>query len=174
MHGAEQRWWRISIIGSGDNYKEWLDPITQHLVTATIEIGRQPLQVYTTWASVSLTPCSLSNRIHQETWYPPYIRVRLGIKGFTLMKLSHLCYVRTKIHRGADIDGDHCLVVCKIKLKWKKKTKIGMKWIHLKELREEEVQGSVHQGTCWVLWAEKQAADVCAWGRRWKDFQGCS
>ena len=46
----------------------------------------------------------------------------------------------TRVHQGANIDSDHCLVLCKVKLQWKRKTERGMKRINVEMLKEEEIR----------------------------------
>ena len=63
------------------------------------------------------------------------------MKDFILVKRRlNPSVLDTRVFRGADIDSDHRLVVCKVKLKWKKKTRRGMKRINVEMLREEEVR----------------------------------
>ena len=57
-------------------------------------------------------------RIHQASWYPPNARAAPSMKDFILVKRRlNPSVLDTRVYRGADIDSDHRLVVCKSEVK---------------------------------------------------------
>ena len=109
-------------------------------------------------------------RIHQATWYPPNPKAAPSIKDFILVKgrLSP-SVVDARVYRGADIDSDHRLVVCKVKLKWKKKTRREMKRINVEVLKEEEARAQYIMELAECYGRRNILANV---EEKWKDFQG--
>ena len=63
------------------------------------------------------------------------------------------------MYRGADIDTDHCLVLGKVKLKWKK-TRRGVKCINVKMLKEEETHQRYSTGLAQCYGQRNRLADV--------------
>ena len=107
--------------------------------------------------------------IHQATWYPPHPRVTPGMKDFILVKRRfNPSVLDTRVYRGADLDSDHRLVVCKVKLKWKKARR-GMKRINVELLKKEEIREQYVMELAECHTQRNRPEDVEG---KWKDFQG--
>ena len=63
-------------------------------------------------------------RIHTASWYPPDPRSRPSLKDYVLVKhRMRSSILDTRVHRGADMDSDHRLVITSIRLKLLKKAR---------------------------------------------------
>ena len=62
--------------------------------------------------------------IHQASWYPPNSRAQPSLKDYVPVRCQlRLSVLDTWVHRGADIDSDHRLVIVSFRLKLEKKVK---------------------------------------------------